>query len=335
MFCKNAPHARVANAIFCKSLAFAVDAAALALVGADSQVPCRAMSELSAAARGFFEQGRLLDLAGLRVFVLYTGPVTREDALVLLHGFPSSSLDFHRILPRLAEGRRVVLLDFPGFGYSDKPQAYGYSLMEQADVVLMVLRALGVRSMQLVAHDMGTSVACELLARRERGLLPVPVTALVLMNGSVHIELAQLTPSQKLLGLALGQLFARLSSRAVFLAQLRRILGRPVPAEDLEDMWALLLLRDGRLRLPQSIAYIEERRRFWQRWIGALTRLDLPTLILWGDQDPVAVPAIAKQLQAEIPGARLQWLPDLGHYPQLEDPDVVATAILQFLSERR
>ena len=97
------------------------------------------MSELSAAARGFFEQGRLLDLAGLRVFVLDTGPVTREDALVLLHGFPSSSLDFHRILPRLAEGRRVVLLDFPGFGYSDKPTAYGYSLMEQADVVLMVL----------------------------------------------------------------------------------------------------------------------------------------------------------------------------------------------------
>src|SRR5205085_11567252 len=114
-------------------------------------------------------------------------------------------------------------------------------------------------------------------------------------------------------------------------AQLRRILGRPVPDEELEDMWTLLRHHDGHLRLPATISYIAERHRFWHRWIGALTRLDIPALILWGTKDPVAVRAIAERLAGEIPGARLEWLEGLGHYPQLEDPTAVAAALRQFL----
>lgn len=290
--------------------------------------------KLSPAAQRFRERGRVHDIGGLRVFVLDTGPAGAEDALLCLHGFPSSALDFHRLLPLLEGGRRVVLLDLPGYGFSDKPADYSYSLHEQADVVLAVLRALGLRRVDLLAHDMGTSVACELCARRERGLLPVTLRSLALTNGSVHIELAQLTPSQKVLRTPLGPLFARLSTRRLFLAQLRRILGRPVPDEDLEDMWALLQHKDGRLRLPALISYVAERHRFWHRWIGALRRLDLPAIIIWGDKDPVAVPAIAAHLAEDIPGARLQWLRGVGHYPQLEAPDAVAAALLPFLAGR-
>ena len=307
----------------------------------------------SSAAAQFRDRGQFLQLAGLRVFVVDTGPAPAAaptsapgtaadtaaddggDALLLLHGFPSSALDYHRILPVLSQRRRVVLVDFPGFGFSDKPVDYSYSLHEQADIVLLALRTLGIRSLALAAHDMGTSVACELLARRERGLLPVQITALCLMNGSVHIELAQLTPSQQLLRSPLGPLFSRLSTRPLFLAQLRRILGRPVPDEDLQDMWALLGHADGRLRLPQTIGYIAERHRYWHRWIGALSRLDIPTLILWGTEDPVAVRAIAQRLSDEIPGARLKWLNGVGHYPQLEDPIAVGMALDQFLDGRR
>ena len=287
---------------------------------------------LSSAAQAFHARGQYLTLAGLQVFVFDTGPANSPDAVLVLHGFPSSALDFHHILPALSARHRVVLIDFPGVGFSDKPALFSYSLHEHADGVLMALRSLGVQSVQIVAHDMGTSVACELVARRERGLLPVAVRGLILMNGSVHIELAQLTPSQQILRSPLGPILAQLSRRSVFLAQLRRILGRPVSEDDLADMWRLLQHKDGRLRLPQSIHYVAERKRFWHRWIGALTRLDVPTLILWGDRDPVAVPAIAERLAAEIPGARLQWLDGVGHYPQLEDPDRVAARLLDFLS---
>ncbi len=275
-------------------------------------------------------RGRFAELAGLEVFHLDTGPPEARRAVLLLHGFPSSSLDWRAILPALA-GRRIVMLDFPGFGLSEKPADYGYSLFEQADVVELLLRRLGIDEIDVVAHDMGTSVACELCARRERGLLHAEMTSLLLMNGSVHIELARLTPSQRLLRSPLAGTFARLASERLFRAQLRRILGQPVAEEELAAMWALLRHRDGHLRLPRTIGYVAERARFASRWIGALRRLDRPAHLLWGPEDPVAVTAIAERLAEEIPGARLEWLPGLGHYPQLEDPVRTGTAIRGFL----
>lgn len=275
-------------------------------------------------------RGRFVELAGLDVFALDTAPGQGRRATLLLHGFPSSSLDWRPILPALAN-RRVVTLDLPGFGLSEKPADYSYSLLEQADLIELLLRSLGVNEVDIVAHDMGTSVATELCARRERGLLAVTLKSLLLMNGSVHIELARLTPSQKLLRSPLSGLFSRLASHRLFIAQLRRILGQPVAEDELDAMWTLIRHRDGYLRLPQTIAYVDERRRFARRWIGALRRLDLPSHVLWGREDPVAVPAIAERLASEIPGARLEWLSGLGHYPQLEDPTATGAAIRQFL----
>ena len=78
---------------------------------------------------------------------------------------------------------------------------------------------------------------------------------------------------------------------------------------------------------------MDERVRFRDRWIGALTRLDVPTHVLWANRDPIAVPAIAEALAGEIPGARLAWLDGLGHYPMLEDAERWALAARAFLDE--
>lgn len=291
---------------------------------------------LPALVQDWFRRGQTTQLAGLDVFHIDTGRdggargADDARAVLLLHGFPSSSLDWRGILPQLA-GRRVVALDFPGFGLSAKPADYSYSLFEQADLIELLLRQRGIAEVDLVAHDMGTSVACELAARRERGLLGFSIRSLLLMNGSVHIEMARLTPSQKLLRSPLSGLFARLASKRLFQAQLRRILGQPVADQELDAMWALIRHRDGTLRLPRTIGYVAERHRFSQRWVGALARLDIPVQILWGPEDPVAVKAIAQRLAGEIPGACLRWLPGLGHYPQLEDPARTGAAIRSFL----
>ena len=289
------------------------------------------MSSLPASVQAWRDQGRIVRLGEHDVFVLdATGPADRPP-LLIFHGFPTSSHDWHLALPALAAERRVVLFDFPGYGLSGKPDAYSYSLHEQADVALAVCAHLDVKEAHLVAHDMGTSVATEWMARRERDLLPVRVRSLLLMNGSVHIELAQLTPSQRVLRSPLGPLFAANAREATFRWQLRRILGQPVPDQELAAMWALITRDSGRDRMVQLMSYIPERTRFWHRWIGALTRLDLPARVLWGAKDPVAVLAIAEQLAAEIPGAELELLPELGHYPQLEDPDAVTSAINPWL----
>jgi pimeloyl-ACP methyl ester carboxylesterase len=288
----------------------------------------------SAALREWQSRGRLVRIGNLEVFTVDEGA---GDAVVLLHGFPTSSFDWARIWTELARRWRLLALDFPGFGFSSKPDDYSYSLLEQADVVERVLRERGIARAHVVAHDMGTSVLTELLARRAAGLLHFEIDRVVLMNGSVHAELAHLTPAQKLLRRRrLGPLFARLVGATTYKLQVRRILGKSeaLSDADLDEQFALIRHANGNLRMPQIMGYYAERIRFRRRWIGALETLDRPALVLWGRLDPVAVPAIAEALARETPGAELVWMDDLGHYPQLEDPSRVSSEIGRFLSRR-
>lgn len=278
-------------------------------------------------------RGQFLRLLGRTVFVVDAGP--RDAApILLLHGFPTSSFDFHLALGRLSRDHRVIVHDHLGFGFSDKPEDFSYSLVEQADLALMVWHKLGVSRGHVLAHDYGTSIATELCARRERGLLPVEVLSLTLTNGSIHRELAHLQPSQKILQhKSWGPVFARLANKLVFRLQIRRILGdgSGVPDEELDAMWAGIRHDDGHLRLPEISAYLDERVRFRERWIGALTRFDRPAHVLWGHRDPIAVPLMAETLTAEIPTAKLTWLKELGHYPMIERPGEWADAAAGFL----
>lgn len=274
--------------------------------------------------------GRSLTTPAGRIFVHEAGSEHGGTPVLALHGFPTASWDFAEIIARFARKRRVITFDFLGYGFSDKPARHAYSLFEQAEVALAAARDAGLSRVHLLAHDMGTSVACELCARREWNDLPLSLESLTLMNGSVHIELAQLTPGQKLLRTRLGPLFARASTRFTFGVQIKQICARKPSEAEIDAMWELVSRDDGAARLPALIGYIDERWRFHERWIGALRRLDVPTLVAWGERDPVAVLAIAQTLAGEIPGATLRTWPELGHWPQIEDPARVADTVEGF-----
>ena len=278
----------------------------------------------------------MLDVYGRRVFALSQGEASGEPPLLILHGFPTSSHDFAASLPMLSARRRVVLLDFPGFGLSEKNPKDSFSLVEQAEAAVEVWRQLGVTHGHLLAHDYGTSVATELLARRERRLLPIAFDSVTLCNGSMHIELAKVSLTQKiLLHRRAGPWMARLGSRRFFGSRMRKIFGQPDAVSDaaIDEMWAAIQHDDGHLRLPAISQYLHERTHHWQRWIGALQRLDLPVHVVWGQRDPIAVPAIAEQLAIEIPQAQLSWLPELGHYPMLENPCTWSATVNGFLEQ--
>ncbi len=302
------------------------------------------MREVPPSLSGWAARGRAVEVWGRKLFCIDRGPTDpdvleraggREQAtaLLLLHGFPTSSHDFHHVLDRLARRHRVVVHDHLGFGLSDKPRDYSYSLLEQADHAIGLWRSLGIARAHLVAHDYGTSIATELLARRARGLElgGVQPCSLVLCNGSVHVELAELQLSQRLLAGPgpVARTFARLATQRRFAGNIQRLLGAPgsLPGREIQAMWEGLVRLHGRERLPAISSYLAERRRFWQRWIDALERFDRPTLVLWGRRDPVAVARIATRLHAEIPKAKLRWLDELGHFPMLEDPEGWAEAV--------
>lgn len=278
-------------------------------------------------------RGTWLDVYGRSIFAIEEGV---GPTVGILHGFPTCSLDFAATIERLTKNYRVIVHDHLGFGLSDKPVDYSYSLLEQAEVAAAVWQKLGVRRLHVLAHDYGTSVATELCARRERRSLPFQLESLTLTNGSVLLELAHLTVIQKLLrNQTVGPLIARLSSRKAFDLSLRRTLAHAecLSDADLDNLWAAMKYQDGNLRLAQVSQYLDDRVRFRSRWVTALSQLDIPTHVLWGRRDPIAVMAIAERLSTIIPSATLTVLDGLGHYPMVEDPTLFVTAAEQFWSK--
>ena len=122
---------------------------------------------------------------------------------------PSSSFDWRRLLERERE-HAVLACDFLGFGLSDKPRDADYSLLRQADLTVELMRRELAGRPFVVAHDMGTSVATELMARELRDELDVALAGGLLFNGSVLLERASPTLRQKLLRTRAAPVFARL-----------------------------------------------------------------------------------------------------------------------------
>jgi pimeloyl-ACP methyl ester carboxylesterase len=254
--------------------------------------------------------------------------------VLLLHGYPSSSYDYREVVPHLA-GRAWVTMDFLGFGLSDKPRPHTYSLLEQADLVQTVVAETTKGPVVLLAHDMGTSVTTELLARDLHGRLPFDLQRVVLTNGSVILKRASLRPSQKILRSRFGPVFARLVSRNGFARGFGRLFtpDHPLSKEEADAQWALLSYNDGH-RIPHLlISYLDERERYAQRWHGAVRDWPKPLGFLWALKDPVATTNVLDGLRELRPAAPVIEMPDLGHYPQVEDPDTFSAGALRLLFE--
>jgi len=281
---------------------------------------------------GAWEQaGAHHQLGGESVFAIDRPAATAErEPVLILHGFPTCSYDWRDSVDVLAMRRRVVALDFAGFGLSAKPDRR-YSLFEQADVVEALAAELGLTEVALVSHDMGDSVAGELLARSLDGTLGFDVTRRVLTNGSIYMELVQLSDGQQLLLALPDEMLpdGQAPDRAALVAALRGTLapGSPVDLTELDALAELVVRQGGSRLLPRTIRYVEERRRHEDRWTGAIERHPAPLTIVWGDLDPIAVWPMAERLQAARPDATLVRLTGIGHYPMLEAPAAFSAAL--------
>jgi pimeloyl-ACP methyl ester carboxylesterase len=274
------------------------------------------------------EDGAIEEVLGRRLFVRRRGG-SEEILLLFLHGFPSSSYDWRPLLELRPPGEATLCFDFLGFGLSEKPRDHEYTLAWQADAAEELVRRAGSPPVFVVGHDMGTSVATELMARDLRGELGFSMTGALLFNGSMLLHLAKPTPGQKLLRSRLGPLFARLTNEHSFRAQFSRIFspGHPLSAEEAADQWSLLTHDGGQRIAHLTINYMAERERFTERWHGAIRDWPSPLTLVWGMLDPVARTAVLDGLRELRPGVETIELPDAAHYPQIEQPELISVAL--------
>jgi pimeloyl-ACP methyl ester carboxylesterase len=279
------------------------------------------------------EQGEMMPVAGHDVFVVDRGPVD-APVIVLLHGFPGSSFDWRHVLAALSSRWRVIACDLLGYGLSDKPFDNAYSLFDQADLVTELLLARGVSRATIVAHDMGDTVTAELLMRANEGRPGVTWQGCILTNGSIFIDMAQLTSGQQGLLALPDQPLADSLPPEGLAHGLRASFPPDRPDDDeVEAMVALTRHLDGDRLLPKVIRYIEQRRKHQPRWTAGLADFAGPMVVAWGDLDPIAVKAMPDRLaglrdEAGLEIEVIHW-PDIGHWPSVEAPDLVAALIAE------
>jgi pimeloyl-ACP methyl ester carboxylesterase len=250
--------------------------------------------------------------------------------LTFLHGYPSSSLDIAPVLDRLGDGWRILTVDFPGFGASAKPPGHRHTIHAAADAIERLWADRDTETTTLVAHDYGVSVGQELLARRAEGALSVEVTGIVWMNGGLYPDLHRQTIGQQLLlDPEHGAALAASLTEEPFTDGLAATWGTRVSldVDAMHGIWCSMDDGGGVQLMHELLHYIADRREHAARWRAALEGGDLPMAFAWGDVDPVSGAHMIERVEERRPDARIERMADVGHWPLLEAPDVVAGVI--------
>lgn len=288
------------------------------------------MAQLTARTATWQQAGTFTEVKGHKIFVRERTGASDRPPLLFLHGYPSSSYDWRQAFHKL-DGHRLIVFDFLGYGLSDKPRDQLYSLQIQADIVETLAQRFANEPLITVSHDMGSSVATELLARDIDGKLSFELRSALLFNASLVRERASLLRGQKLLLSRIGPLAARLTNEFAFRRGFAGVFSKahPLSAEEAADQWSLLAYNDGHRLLDRLIYYNHERVAppLADRWHSALRDWRGRLELAWAELDPICTEAVLQAVLNLRPQAKVTRLPRLGHYPQIEDPEAAYAAI--------
>lgn len=276
--------------------------------------------------------GHLVPTRSGGVFVQEKGPAGGIP-VVLFHGTAAwSELWRHTSEPLAAAGFRVIALDLPPFGFSDRPGTY--TRADQAARINDVLDTLNAAPAIIVGHSFGAGAATELVMR-----YPERTRALVLVDAALGLTAAPSNPPwlvepkwirEVLVSLSITNPLATRTLLEMLIAKKERalpefvaILQRPVAQRgstaDIADWLYYFLGSDREAASADRKAYAQ---------------IKAPVAILWGDRDTVTPVEQALDLRTLLPPqTSLNLLPGLGHIPQIEDPDAFNDALLKTLGK--
>ncbi len=281
--------------------------------------------------------GRFVETSRGRLFVQELGPAD-GPAVILIHGTAAWSELWRETIDHLAAQKfRVIALDLPPFGFSNRPADADYTRAAQAERIAVLIAALGLRDAILVGHSFGAGPTLETVMR-----YPGKVRGLVLIAGALGIsDPAGPQPPPAIV----TSLLATPALRDPLVATLvtnplmtRRLMSMMVHRKD-----AITDRRVAVLQHPMALARSTPDLGNWLRYFtsvdtaawsmdrGRYASIGIRTALIWGDQDTLTPLAQARDIKSLIAGSTLTILPGLGHIPQIEDPAALAPALVAAL----
>ena len=223
-----------------------------------------------------------------------------------------------------------------GFGLSDKPRS-GYSIHRQTDLQEALLRHLGIGEFDALVHDYGVSVGQELLARQQDGSGATGLGAMVFLNGGIFPDQHRPVLMQKIGVSPLGFLVGLLMNRQRFGASFNQVFGPDTKPneQELDEFWEFISHKNGNRLTHKLLHYIADRVEHKQRWEAALTSAEGKIGLINGAMDPVSGEHAYQKWREVVPRAKAHLLPTIGHYPQVEAPEKIASIALEWLAQWR
>ncbi|MFI6041818.1 alpha/beta fold hydrolase [Nocardia sp. NPDC051321] len=264
---------------------------------------------------------------GVRCAVYDSAPDDRGEAVVFVHGVPGPMDDWAELAPEIAAFARVIAMDMPGYGRSQHPKSFDYSVKGYARFLGLLMDRLAIERAHLVLHDFGGLWGLRWALEHPQRLASLTLISTgVLDDGYRWHRLARIWQTP-----IVGELFQLASTPRTMKKGLDRVNPRPMPRAYVDRVgryadWAhkravLRLYRDT----PEPLSWFPERD------FGAAAHV--PVCVIWGAGDPYNPVRFAERQRNFFPDSEVHLLDGLGHWPFIDDPQAVRTPLTAFLRE--
>jgi len=235
----------------------------------------------------FLSLGTYLKINNDKVFVIDIGK--SYSTIVIINGYPTVSYDFHKVVLELSKYYRVIIHDHFGFGFSDLPNSYCFSILDQADVCIKIWQKLNLKKFKILASNYGAKVAKELLYRKNANLLPFNITSLTIANNSkkdyrLHLESIQQLSNNENIS-KYKEILIEYKNRNFF-NDIENTDVKVVNSDlKIQKIWKKFNQIVGQKEVLVLSSYNEENFIYWHRWMKAIKDSKIPVKIFWRKDD--------------------------------------------------
>ena len=258
-----------------------------------------------------------------------------DETLLILHGFATSSYDYHKIIDELKKSYRIIIPDLIGFGYSSKPKHYFYTAKDQASLLTVFLRTLKIKKISIMAQGFGVCILDEIKSIVELGFVELNLITVYIVNSRIQLAL---TSDETVLELQKQKLTTALTKMSSSFQMFKKYFkmtfcnNQEISDEELENYWNMLNFNNGIKTMNFIDNYILETAKFSKKKLENLKNSSVNKYIIWGKNDEDYSLESFEKIKdlLEINPKNNALIENCGYFPMLEKPEEFINIIKSF-----